>query len=160
MSLLGNIIWLITGGLVIGLGYLIFAIIFFPLLPFLWPLVKYSFAPFGKGVVRRSDLNKYKKREDYDSVGGIDNASTVVRFLANTLWVLTAGIIMAFAHLLAGLVQLAACIFIITIPLSLPNALANFRMIGPAFRPFGLVIVPKALAEEIKVGAAKQSLGI
>jgi len=71
-----------------------------------------------------------------------------------------AGIIMAFAHLLAGLVQLAACIFIITIPLSLPNALANFRMIGPAFRPFGLVIVPKALAEEIKVGAAKQSLGI
>jgi len=160
MSLLGNIIWLITGGLFIGLGYLIFAILFFPLLPFLWPLVKYSFAPFGKGVVRRSDLNKYKKREDEDSVGNIDGASSVVRFLANTLWILTAGIIMALAHLMAGLLQLAACILIVTIPLSLPNALANFRMIGPAFRPFGLVIVPKALAEEIRIGAAKQNLGI
>lgn len=158
MAFLGNVIWLVTGGVVIGIGYLTFAILFFPLFPFLLPLIKYSFAPFGKGVVRRADLNRYKKREDEEAE--ISQASTVVRFISNYVWMFTAGIIMALAHLLAGLVQLLACVFIITIPLSLPNALANFKMIGPAFRPFGLIVVPKALADEIKIGSEKQKLGI
>ena len=41
MTLLGNIIWFLLGGWLLGLGYFMGAVLFFPLLPFLMPLVGY-----------------------------------------------------------------------------------------------------------------------
>ena len=68
MNFLGNCLWLLLGGIFVGLGYLLGAIILFPLFPFLWPLVKYSFWPFGKSPVSRSDLANYKKNENIEKV--------------------------------------------------------------------------------------------
>ena len=67
---------------------------------------------------------------------------------------------MALLHLFSGLLNLFACILLITIPIALPNAMAHFQLIGPAFRPFGLVVVQSELAKEIKIGAEKGKLGI
>ncbi len=51
MKILANIVWLLTGGWLIGLLYLLGAIVFFPLLPFLYPLIGYGFWPFGRRAV-------------------------------------------------------------------------------------------------------------
>ena len=87
MSFLGNIIWLVTS-FFIPLGYLIGGIILFPLLPFIYPVIGYSFLPFGREIVSTKYLKQFK---DYEKTGGkdFDNASGIVRFLANIVWVLT-----------------------------------------------------------------------
>jgi uncharacterized membrane protein YccF (DUF307 family) len=157
MALLGNIIWFLTGGVLVGLIYLLGAIIFFPLFPFLWPLVKYSFWPFGKTPVSRSDLARYKEHEDILSEQTPFEQSTgTIRFLGNVLWVFTFGWLLAIVHL--GACILNTCLFFLI--LTIPNIGAHWRLMGVAFRPFGRIIVPTALAKEIEVGSAKQKLGM
>jgi DNA helicase-2/ATP-dependent DNA helicase PcrA len=53
MALLANIIWFVLGGFFVGLLYLLGAIILFPLLPFLLPMIGYSFWPFGRRPVSK-----------------------------------------------------------------------------------------------------------
>jgi len=157
MSFLANIIWFLTGGVLVGLVYLLGAIIFFPLFPFLWPLVKYSFWPFGKTPVSRSDLAKYKEHESILSEQkSFETTTGVIRFLGNVLWILTFGWILAIIHLAACIINICLFFLIITIP----NIGAHWKLMGVAFRPFGRIIVPKDLAREIEVGSAKQKLGL
>ena len=61
MVFLGNVLWFALGGWLIGTVYFLGAIILFPLFPFLWPLVKYSYWPFGKVPISRSALADYKQ---------------------------------------------------------------------------------------------------
>ena len=100
MSFLGNIIWLVTSFFV-PIGYLIGGIILFPLLPFIYPVIGYSFLPFGREIVSTKYLEQFK---DYEKTGGkdFDNASGVVRFLANIVWVLTFGWILALLHIIVS----------------------------------------------------------
>ncbi len=157
MSFLANVLWLLLGGWLIGLVYLIGAVIFFPLLPFLWQFVTYSFWPFGKAPVKRSDLARYREQTGSTvQETGLQTAGRGVRFLANVVWVLTFGWFLALLHLIAAFLNILVFWLIITIP----NIAGHFRLMGVAFRPFGRIIVPKALAEEISVGAAKNKLGL
>ena len=66
MSFLGNIIWLVTS-IFVPIGYLIGGIIFFPLLPFLWPVIKYSFLPFGREIVSTEYLKSFKEKDSAES---------------------------------------------------------------------------------------------
>ena len=104
MSFLGNIIWLVTSFFV-PIGYLIGGIILFPLLPFIYPVIGYSFLPFGREIVSTKYLKQFK---DYEKTGGkdFDNTSGVVRFLANIVWVFTFGWILALLHILAGILNI------------------------------------------------------
>ena len=159
MALLGNLIWFILGGWLLGLIYLLGAIVLFPLLPFLLPFIGYVFWPFGRAHVRKGDVAKWKEaRGEEPETGGIDNAGSAVKILANIVWVITFGWILALSHILSGLANLAACLLLITIPICLPNALANFKLVPVAFVPFGVKIVPKSLAEEIHKSAAANRL--
>ena len=159
MALLGNLIWFILGGWLLGLLYLVGAIVLFPLLPFLLPFIGYVFWPFGRAHVRRADISKWKQaRGDEPDNDGIDGAGSVVKILANVVWIITFGWILALSHILSGLINLASCIFLITIPVCLPNALANFKLVPVAFVPFGVKIVPTGLAEEIHKASAATAL--
>ena len=144
MSFLANIIWLVTSFFV-PIGYLIGGIIFFPLLPFLYPVIGYSFLPFGRVIVSTSYLKQFK---DYEQAGGknLDNTSGVVRFLANVVWVLTFGWILALLHIVAGLINI---LFIWTI-VAIPNIMAHFRMVPVAFAPFGRKVISKEVAKKLK----------
>ena len=62
MSFLGNIIWLVTSFFV-PIGYLIGGIILFPLLPFIYPVIGYSFLPFGREIVSTKYLKQFKEAE-------------------------------------------------------------------------------------------------
>jgi len=144
MSFLANIIWLVTSFYVPAL-YLLGGIIFFPLLPFIYPVVGYSFLPFGREIVSTSYLKKFKEY-DNDKSKNIDNASGTVRFLANTLWVLTFGWIIALAHIIAGIIN----VFFFWTIIAIPNIMAHFRMVPVAFAPFGRKVISKELAQKLR----------
>lgn len=159
MALLGNIIWFLLGGWLLGAGYFVGALVFFPLFPFLMPLVGYSFFPFGKSPVRRSDINAWKESrgEDLD-LSGAELASGTLRFLSNVVWVFTFGWILALGHFFASLMNLFMCLFVVTIPICMPHMMAHFKLMPVALRPFGVRIVPTLLAEEIKTAGFAKSL--
>jgi uncharacterized membrane protein YccF (DUF307 family) len=118
MSLLGNIIWLIFGGFLAGLGYLIggaFLCLTIVGIPFGVQAMKIgvaTFAPFGREVREHEDAN------------------SVTNTIFNMLWIILFGWEIAVAHLVHGL------ILAITI-VGLPFAKQHFKLIPLALLPFG-----------------------
>lgn len=118
MSLIGNIIWLIFGGLLAGLGYIIGGIgicLTIVGIPFGLQAIKIgvaTFAPFGKRVVER------------------ENANGVLPILFNLIWIVLFGWEIAIAHLIH------AAILAITI-IGIPFAQQHIKLIPLALLPFG-----------------------
>ena len=119
MSLLGNIIWLICGGLLSGLGWVIagalwcLTIIGIPIGLQCFKLATISFTPFGREVI-------------YE--GG------AVSFLINVLWFLISGLVLALSNFLLG------CLLCITI-IGIPFGKQFFKIAKLALAPFGAVVV-------------------
>ena len=118
MRLIGNVIWLIFGGLLNCLGYLwggfllCLTIIGIP-----WGLQAMKIglahlAPFGRNIV---------------STGG---SIPVISFVLNLIWIIFAGLWIALAELIFGLLL---CITIIGIPFGLQH----FKLMRLALYPFG-----------------------
>ncbi len=118
MSLLGNLIWLIFGGLLVGLGYMIGGLLMCLTIigiPFGLQSIKIGFAtltPFGKTIVEG------------------DNANSPLRLIFNLIWIVLFGWEIALAHLLHAL------ILAITI-IGIPFAQQHIKLIPLALMPFG-----------------------
>ena len=118
MRLLGNILWLILGGLFLALGWAVIGIVLcitiigIPLGLQAFKMAQLTLTPFGKQV-------------DYG--GGFGS------LLLNIIWIVVAGLWMAIGYVLAGL---ANCITIIGIPFGIQS----FKMAKLALMPFGAVI--------------------
>ena len=118
MSLIGNIIWLIFGGFVAGLGYIIGGLSICCTIigiPFGIQSIKIGFAsmtPFGKEIV-----------ED-------ENANDTLKTIFNIIWIILFGWGIAIAHLVSAL------ILAITI-IGLPFAKQHIKLINLALFPFG-----------------------
>ncbi len=118
MSLLGNILWLIFGGLVAGLGYILGGILLCVTvigIPFGLQTIKIGVAtltPFGKTVVEAPAAN------------------SPLRIVFNVIWLLLFGWGIAVAHLAsAGLLAVSI--------IGLPFALQHIKLIPLALMPFG-----------------------
>ncbi len=118
MSVIGNIIWLIFGGFLAGLGYIIGGIalcLTIVGIPFGVQSIKIgiaTFTPFGREV-----------RE-------FENANSVGSTIFNMIWIILFGWEIALAHLVHGL------LLAITI-VGLPFAKQHFKLIPLALLPFG-----------------------
>ena len=118
MSFLGNIIWLIFGGFLAGLGYIIGGIalcLTIVGIPFGVQAMKIgvaTFAPFG-GEVQE-----------------FENAYSIGSTIFNMIWIILFGWEIAVAHLIHGI------ILAITI-VGLPFAKQHFKLIPLALLPFG-----------------------
>ena len=118
MSFIGNIIWLIFGGLLAGLGYIIGGIVLCATIvgiPFGVQAIKIgvaTFAPFGRDV---------RDHENANSAGNI---------IFNMIWIILFGWEIAVAHLVHGI------ILAITI-VGIPFAKQHFKLIPLALLPFG-----------------------
>jgi uncharacterized membrane protein YccF (DUF307 family) len=118
VSLLGNIIWLIFGGLMSGIGYIIGGIGICTTIigiPFGIKAIELGFAtftPFGKDVIVKP------------------SASSTLAFIFNVIWLIFFGWGIALSHLLWG------CILAITI-IGLPFAKQHFKLMILALLPFG-----------------------
>lgn len=123
MSTLGNILWLLLGGLIAGLGYLLGGVLLCVTIigiPFGLQAIKLGVAtltPFGKVVVTKP---------------GGDGCLPVV---FNVLWIALFGWEIALAHLLS------AVLLAITI-LGIPFAKQHVKLIPLALLPFGRDLVP------------------
>ncbi len=118
MSLLGNIIWLVFGGFLSGLGYIIGGLttcLTIIGIPFGIQAIKLGFSsmtPFGKENIVSGDQ------------------SNILTMIFNVLWVVLFGWEIALSHLVHGL------ILAITI-IGLPFAKQHFKLIPMALFPFG-----------------------
>ena len=118
MSLLGNIIWLIFGGLLSGLGYILGGIVFCLTIvgiPFGIQSIKLgiaTFAPFGKEVKE------------------VQHANSILRVLFNVLWIVFFGWEIAILHLVH------AGILAITI-VGIPFAVQHVKLVPLSLMPFG-----------------------
>jgi uncharacterized membrane protein YccF (DUF307 family) len=118
MSILGNIIWLIFGGLLAGLGYILGGLLICLTIvgiPFGIQSIKLgfaAFAPFGKEVVE------------------VEHANSTLRVLFNIIWLVLFGWEIAVAHLTSALV------LVITI-IGIPFARQHIKLIPLALFPFG-----------------------
>lgn len=118
MSLLGNLIWLLLGGLISGLAWILAGLglcLTIIGIPFGLQAMKIgvaTLAPFGKRVVALPDA---------DSTG---------RIVFNLLWIVVFGWELAIAHLVW------ACVLALTI-IGLPFAQQHVKLIPLALMPFG-----------------------
>jgi len=118
MSILGNIIWIIFGGLFVFLEYLIAGLVMCLTIvgiPFGIKIIKLSvlaLAPFGQNVVQT------------------ERASGCLAIFLNVIWLFIGGIVIALSHLLWAL------LFAITI-VGIPFARQHVKLAGYALTPFG-----------------------
>ena len=119
MSILGNLVWILCGGLFISLGWVLAGIICCITIigiPFglqCFKLAGVVLAPFGKDITAGNF-----------GAGGL---------IGNLLWIFFLGWELALSHLFAGLLL---CITIVGIPFGLQH----FKLAKLAFVPFGATI--------------------
>jgi uncharacterized membrane protein YccF (DUF307 family) len=117
-----NVIWLVTGGIWLAIGYWFFGllacilIITIPAGVASFRMAKYAIWPFGKAVVERP--------------GG----SGVMSGISNVIWFLIAGLWLAIGHVTTAAAQFVTII-------GIPLAIANLKMIPVTCFPFGKQIV-------------------
>ena len=122
MNTLGNILWLIFGGLLIAIAYflsgvvLLITIIGIPFGIQLFKIGSFALLPFGYKTVPK------------------EKQSGCLSVIFNILWLLTGGISLALTHVVLAL------LFAITI-IGIPFAAQHLKLAGLALTPFGFEIV-------------------
>ena len=122
MNLLGNLIWLIFGGIIIAIEYFIGSIVL---------MITIIGIPFGIQTLKMASLSLWPFGRDTRVQA---RASGCLYILMNVLWLLTGGLWIAATHLLFGVLL---CITIIGIPFGLQH----FKLTSIALSPFGRDIV-------------------
>ena len=124
MKLLGNIIWLLFGGIVIAIEYLVSSIVL---------IVTIIGIPFGLQTLKLATLALWPFGAEIHTN---KNSSGCLSVLMNIIWILIGGIWISLSHLLFGVFL---CITIIGIPFGIQH----FKMAGLALTPFAKEIVYK-----------------
>lgn len=122
MKFLGNLIWLIFGGLTIALEYFVSSILLF---------VTIVGIPFGLQTLKLGVLALWPFGSEVRSVPQPTGCLTT---LMNVIWILIGGIWICLSHIVWGI------ILTITI-IGIPFAKQHFKMAGLALTPFGKEIV-------------------
>jgi uncharacterized membrane protein YccF (DUF307 family) len=122
MSFIGNLIWLIFGGIIIAIEYFIGSIIL---------MITIVGIPFGIQTLKMSALAIWPFGRDTRVQA---RASGCLYIFMNVLWLLTGGLWIAATHAFFGVLL---CITIIGIPFGLQH----FKLTAIALSPFGRDIV-------------------
>lgn len=122
MNFLGNLLWILLGGLLISLYYAFVGLVFCITIigiPFgvqLFKIAGFALCPFGRQVVPGA------------------NDGGCLSILMNIIWIIFGGIEIALAHVTLGI------FFCLTI-IGIPFGVQNFKMALLALTPFGKEIV-------------------
>lgn len=122
MNLIGNIIWVVFGGLLLSLGYLFGGLIL---------CLTIVGIPFGVQIMC---LGMFALWPFGGEVKPTDNVMGCLPVLMNVLWIIFGGIEVALTHLTLGIV------FCITI-IGIPFGLQHFKLMMYAILPFGHRVV-------------------
>jgi uncharacterized membrane protein YccF (DUF307 family) len=122
MRFLGNLIWLIFGGFIIAIEYLIGSMIL---------MITIVGIPFGVQTLKMAALAIWPFGRDTRVHA---RASGCLYILMNVLWLISGGLWIAITHAVFGLIL---CITIIGIPFGLQH----FKLTAIALNPFGRDII-------------------
>lgn len=146
MRTLGNILWFILGGVLMGLGWwLIGLLAFISIIGIPWGkacfvIGQFAFLPFGKEAVNRKDLSRK------DDIG-----TGFIGLLGNVIWFLIAGLWLAIGHVLSA----AACFVTL---IGIPFGIQHLKLAAIALAPIGKTIVDKEVAAAVRGEEAQATL--
>ena len=118
MKFLGNILWLMMGGLVVSLYYALMGILF---------CITVIGIPFGLQLIKMAGLALWPFGRDVHSD---TNDGGCLAIIMNVIWIIFGGIEIALLHVGFGI---ACCLTIVGIPFGMQH----FKMAILAFVPFG-----------------------
>lgn len=124
MNILMNILWLVLGGILIAVEYLIASLLM---------MITIIGIPFGIQTLKMSTLALCPFGKQVQSSSSSDGCLSI---LMNILWICLGGFWISLSHLVLGIVL---CITIIGIPFGVQH----FKLAGLALTPFGKEIVDK-----------------
>jgi uncharacterized membrane protein YccF (DUF307 family) len=124
MNILGNIVWLVFGGIIIAIEYFIGSLFLF---------ITIVGIPFGLQTLKMASMALWPFGRDTR----VDvRASGCLYIIMNVIWLLTGGIWIALSHAFFGSLL---CITIIGIPFGVQH----FKLTAIALSPFGRDIIIK-----------------
>lgn len=146
MRAIGNLIWFLFGGVVMGLcWWLVGCLAFITIIGIPWAkacfvIGQFSFFPFGYEAISRKELT-----------GQTDIGTGGFGLLGNIIWFLLAGIWLAIGHLVSAV----GCFITI---IGIPFAIQHLKLAGIALAPIGMTVVPKELAAEARRANAQAAV--
>ena len=147
MRLLGNLLWFILGGVIMGLAWFLFGLIaFISIVGIPWGkacfmIGLFSLFPFGKEAISRQALSNEQ-----------DIGTGFWGMIGNVLWFVFAGVWLAIGHLLAAIV----CFITI---IGIPFGLQHLKLAGMSIFPIGKTIVSKEVARVALEQEARNEVG-
>ncbi|APZ43243.1 YccF domain-containing protein [Acidihalobacter ferrooxydans] len=130
LRLVGNLLWLIFGGLAMALAWwlagllMVLTIIGIPWARSAFVIGRFTLWPFGYRVVERREL-----------FGRDDFGSGLLGLLGNLIWFVLAGLWLAIGHLLSAL----ACFITL---IGIPFGLQHLKLAQLSLFPIGKTIIP------------------
>ncbi len=146
MRSIGNFIWFIFGGILMGLAWwLVGLLAFLSIVGIPWGkacfvIGQFTFFPFGKEAISRKEL----KQKDDIGTGGLG-------MLGNVVWFVFAGVWLAIGHLLC------AVLCLITI-IGIPFGIQHLKLAGIALAPIGKTIVSSEVAAAARKANAEAAV--
>ena len=131
MRTIGNILWLIFGGFLMGLGWWLagliaaITIVGLPWARACFVIGQFAFLPFGKSAVSRKDVTQQ------DDIG-----TGVLGTVGNVIWFVIAGWWLAIGHLFSAL----SCFVTI---IGIPFGIQHIKLAAIALSPIGKTIVSR-----------------
>ena len=149
MRTIGNFLWFILGGVVMGLAWwLVGLLAFITVIGIPWGracfvIGQFSFFPFGREAISRKELS-----------GQDDIGTGSLGLVGNVVWFLAAGLWLAIGHCVSAL------LCFITI-IGIPFGLQHLKLAGIALAPIGKTIVSVEVATAARqANAAAQVRGL
>ncbi|WP_412557288.1 YccF domain-containing protein [Vibrio sp. TBRI6] len=140
LRVLGNIIWFLCGGIIMGLMWWFFGLLaFISIIGIPWGracfvMGNFSFFPFGQEAVSRNELTNE-----------LDIGTSPLGTIGNIIWFLLAGIWLAIGHIMSAV----ACFITI---IGIPFALQHLKLALISLAPIGKTVVPKEQAAMARYG--------
>ncbi|GAB2644262.1 YccF domain-containing protein [Vibrio panuliri] len=143
MRTLGNIIWFICGGVVMGLMWWLFGLLaFISIVGIPWGracfvMGNFSFFPFGQEAISRDELTHQT-----------DIGTSPLGMIGNIIWFFLAGIWLAIGHIISAV----ACFVTI---IGIPFALQHLKLAVISLAPIGKTVVSKEEAAYARYSVRK-----
>ena len=147
MRTIGNVLWFILGGFVMGLGWwlaglvMLISIVGIPWMRACFVFGTFCFFPFGNEAIDRKELT-----------GQDDLGTGALGLIGNVIWFVLAGFWLAVGHVGAALANFVTII-------GIPFGIQHLKLAACALAPIGKTIVSKEEAEAARRRNASARVG-
>lgn len=143
MRAIGNFLWFILGGVVMGLAWWLAGLLaFVSIIGIPWGkacfvIGSFTFFPFGKQAISRRELT-----------GRDDVGTGALGLVGNVLWFVFAGVWLAIGHVMAAITNFVTII-------GIPFAIQHLKLAGIALAPIGQTVVSNEMADAARRDGAR-----